>query len=152
MLENSSASSLSNICDHRRRVSSYELGQHNQKALSKIATSLKLAPVPALAIAGFMPQRSFTGTRGSPLRSSYHGKPCEKPNPGLSSPNSIDRKRNLDVVGSAESLVGRVLYAQGLGKFIDPGFLRAAQRELAEAFSMTQDEIDRYVCRSQDLL
>ena len=42
-------------------------------------------------------------------------------------------------VGSAESLVGRVLREQGLGKYIDKNVVQAAQRELAEAFNMTQE-------------
>lgn len=47
------------------------------------------------------------------------------------------------MVGSAESLLGRVLQEEGLGKFCDPGFLRATQREIAEAFDMTAEELDR---------
>lgn len=46
-------------------------------------------------------------------------------------------------VGSAENLVGRVLHEQGLGKYCDTDFVRAAQRELAEAFNLTQEEMDR---------
>lgn len=42
-------------------------------------------------------------------------------------------------VGSAESLVGRVLVEQGLGKYLDPSVVRVAQRELAEACNMTPE-------------
>nr|XP_037270737.1 LOW QUALITY PROTEIN: muscle calcium channel subunit alpha-1-like [Rhipicephalus microplus] len=46
-------------------------------------------------------------------------------------------------VGSAENLVGRVLHEQGLGKYCDADFVRATQLELAEAFNLTQEEMDR---------
>lgn len=46
-------------------------------------------------------------------------------------------------IGSAENLVGRVLHEQGLGKYCDADFVRATQRELAEAFNLTQEEMDR---------
>ncbi|XP_071748883.1 muscle calcium channel subunit alpha-1 isoform X29 [Lepeophtheirus salmonis] len=46
------------------------------------------------------------------------------------------------VVGSAESLVGRVLRDQGLGKYCDPEFVRAASREMQEAMDMTPEEFD----------
>ena len=58
------------------------------------------------------------------LRASYHG--------ALQKPFS-------EVVGSAESLVGRVLVEQGLGKYVDPAVLRVTQRELAESLNMTQE-------------
>ncbi|OQR67122.1 voltage-dependent calcium channel type D subunit alpha-1-like [Tropilaelaps mercedesae] len=32
---------------------------------------------------------------------------------------------------------------QGLGKYCDPDFVRATQRELAEAFNLTQEQMDR---------
>lgn len=54
-----------------------------------------------------------------------------------------DRKQgSLPVVGSAESLVGRVLRDQGLGKYCDPEFVRAASREMQEAMDMTPEEFD----------
>ncbi|KAK3913681.1 Voltage-dependent calcium channel type D subunit alpha-1 [Frankliniella fusca] len=55
-----------------------------------------------------------------------------------------DRRTNFSgVVGSAESLVGRVLAQQGLGKFCDPEFVRNTSREMQEALNMTQEEMDR---------
>lgn len=65
---------------------------------------------------------------GVPVRASYHGKPA----------GSLQRPFNV-VVGSAESLVGRVLVEQGLGKYVDPAVLRATQKELAETLNMTQE-------------
>ncbi|XP_074594499.1 ca[2+]-channel protein alpha[[1]] subunit D isoform X2 [Brevipalpus obovatus] len=109
--------------------------------ISKDDTPNRFVPVPAMAVAGFLPEANMFASRGSPLRASYHGKASEKQyiTPGSSDPT----KRPIEVVGSAESLVGRVLQQQGLGKYIDPGFLRATQREIAEAFNMTPEELDR---------
>lgn len=54
-----------------------------------------------------------------------------------------DRKQgSIPIVGSAESLVGRVLRDQGLGKYCDPEFVRAASREMQEAMDMTPEEFD----------
>ncbi|KZS09199.1 Voltage-dependent calcium channel type D subunit alpha-1 [Daphnia magna] len=47
------------------------------------------------------------------------------------------------VAGSAESLVGKVLVEQGLGKFIDDDFIRTTSREMQEAMDMTKEEMDR---------
>jgi Voltage-gated calcium channel subunit alpha, C-term len=44
------------------------------------------------------------------------------------------------VIGSAESLVGRVLASQGLGKYCDPDFVA---KELSEALEMTREQMDR---------
>jgi voltage-dependent calcium channel L type alpha-1D len=49
---------------------------------------------------------------------------------------------SIPIVGSAESLVGRVLRDQGLGKYCDPEFVRAASREMQEAMDMTPEEFD----------
>lgn len=67
----------------------------------------------------------------------------------------------FEVVGSAESLVGRILVQQGLGinresvnylpyptlivagKFCDPDFVRNTSKEMQEALDMTQEEMDR---------
>ncbi|KAL1493061.1 hypothetical protein ABEB36_011199 [Hypothenemus hampei] len=49
----------------------------------------------------------------------------------------------FEVVGSAESLVGRILVEQGLGKFCDPDFVRNTSKEMQEALDMTQEEMDR---------
>lgn len=54
-----------------------------------------------------------------------------------------DRKPAFEVIGSAESLVGRVLAEQGLGKYCDPDFVRYTSREMQEAMDMTQEEMDR---------
>ncbi|XP_011880299.1 PREDICTED: voltage-dependent calcium channel type D subunit alpha-1 isoform X2 [Vollenhovia emeryi] len=54
-----------------------------------------------------------------------------------------DRKPNFEVIGSAESLVGRVLVEQGLGKFCDPDFVRYTSREMQEALDMTREEMDQ---------
>ncbi|XP_065166003.1 voltage-dependent calcium channel type D subunit alpha-1 isoform X4 [Atheta coriaria] len=49
----------------------------------------------------------------------------------------------FEVVGSAESLVGRILVEQGLGKYCDPEFVRYTSKEMQEALDMTQEEMDR---------
>lgn len=49
----------------------------------------------------------------------------------------------FEVVGSAESLVGRILVEQGLGKYCDPDFVRYTSKEMQEALDMTQEEMDR---------
>ncbi|XP_043279839.1 muscle calcium channel subunit alpha-1 isoform X13 [Venturia canescens] len=54
-----------------------------------------------------------------------------------------DRKPNFEVIGSAESLVGRVLVEQGLGKYCDPDFVKYTSREMQEALDMTREEMDR---------
>jgi hypothetical protein len=100
-----------------------------------------------MAVAGFIPEPGLLGAhkipfRQSPFRASYHGKTSDTKY--SDSPHFMDGNKPFsDVVGSAESLVGRVLYEQGLGKYCDPDFVRATQRELAEAFNMTQEEMDR---------
>lgn len=50
---------------------------------------------------------------------------------------------SFQIVGSAESLVGRVLKEQGLGKYCDPDFVRYTSKEMQEALNMTQEEMDR---------
>lgn len=123
--------------------------RQRQRALSHIAASLRFAPVPAMAVAGFITDPGFlsvsrTPSRQGQFRASYHGKASDKKYLESNYMTSLDgRKPFADVVGSAESLVGRVLYEQGLGKYCDPDFVRATQRELAEAFNMTQEEMDR---------
>merc|ERR1712020_42215 len=61
-----------------------------------------------------------------------------------SSPGDKNRQpqQSIPVVGSAENLVGRVLRDQGLGKYCDPEFVRAASREMQEAMDMTPEEFD----------
>ncbi|XP_066152799.1 muscle calcium channel subunit alpha-1 isoform X1 [Euwallacea fornicatus] len=53
------------------------------------------------------------------------------------------RPPSFEVVGSAESLVGRILVEQGLGKYCDPDFVRNTSKEMQEALHMTQEEMDR---------
>ncbi|CAH0562347.1 unnamed protein product [Brassicogethes aeneus] len=53
------------------------------------------------------------------------------------------RPPSFEVVGSAESLVGRILAEQGLGKYCDPEFVRYTSKEMQEAMDMTQEEMDR---------
>lgn len=53
------------------------------------------------------------------------------------------RPASFEVVGSAESLVGRILVEQGLGKYCDPDFVRYTSKEMQEALEMTQEEMDR---------
>lgn len=94
-----------------------------------------------MAVAGFVPEPNLLGAhrvpyRQSPMRASYHG----KTNTDMRHLDTGDRGRPFsDVVGSAESLVGRVLFEQGLGKYCDPDFVKATQIELREAFNMTQE-------------
>lgn len=40
-------------------------------------------------------------------------------------------------------LCSQVLQEQGLGRYCDPEFVKATQRELAEAINMTPEELDR---------
>jgi voltage-dependent calcium channel L type alpha-1D len=56
-----------------------------------------------------------------------------------SSPQGGNRPISFEVVGSAESLVGRVLAQQGLGKYCDPDFVA---KEMQEALDMTSEEMD----------
>ncbi|XP_034935060.1 muscle calcium channel subunit alpha-1 isoform X4 [Chelonus insularis] len=126
-----------------------------------IMNGLKLAQTQALAVAGFM-----TNTSARPLRicescithrASFHGRVSwgGESNGTVgggrgserlvhSLPGSpADRKPNFEVIGSAESLVGRVLAEQGLGKYCDPDFVRYTSREMQEALDMTREEMDR---------
>ncbi|KAM3956913.1 muscle calcium channel subunit alpha-1 [Aphomia sociella] len=50
---------------------------------------------------------------------------------------------SVPVVGSAESLVTRVLAEQGLGAYCDPEFVKNTSREMQEALEMTQEQMDR---------
>ncbi|KAH7974414.1 hypothetical protein HPB49_015097 [Dermacentor silvarum] len=122
--------------------------------MHRIAASLRQAPLPAMAVAGLAPGSPPALLRGSSPppgrflhRASYHG--SSRGSPGLDQNHltSGAPRRPEDspsaFVGSAENLVGRVLHEQGLGKYCDADFVRAAQRELAEAFNLTQEEMDR---------
>ncbi|RWS32009.1 muscle calcium channel subunit alpha-1-like protein [Leptotrombidium deliense] len=141
-LDRTATASMSNLEDYSCQLSD-EKGQRSKqrpRALSNIAASLRFVPVPAMAVAGFLPPNNFLGSRGSPLRASYHGKSSEKQY--IETPLAVGTRRPMEVVGSAESLVGRVLQQQGLGKYCDPGFLKATQRELEEATGLTSEELD----------
>ncbi|UYV76439.1 hypothetical protein LAZ67_14000403 [Cordylochernes scorpioides] len=110
-----------------------------------IAASLRLAQMPALAVLGVSPSRPYH-------RASYHGNTSPPPQltPGLTVgllAGTTDSRSRVElpyevIVGSAESLVGRVLQEQGLGRYCDPEFVRTTQRELAEAIDLTQEEMD----------
>ena len=58
---------------------------------------------------------------------------------GVGLGSGLKQQQQKQIVGSAESLVGRVLQEQGLGKYLDPAVVRAAQKELAESLNMTQE-------------
>lgn len=75
--------------------------------------------------------RHTLGTAAGQLRASFHGK-------GSTAGGQLQQPF-AKVIGSADSLVGRVLVEQGLGKYVDPLVLRATQRELAETLNMTQE-------------
>ncbi|XP_063370147.1 muscle calcium channel subunit alpha-1-like [Cydia amplana] len=57
------------------------------------------------------------------------------------SPRGINS--TVPVVGSAESLVSRVLAEQGLAAYCDAEFVRNTSREMQEALEMTQEQMDR---------
>ncbi|XP_050313239.1 muscle calcium channel subunit alpha-1 isoform X2 [Anthonomus grandis grandis] len=88
-------------------------------------------------------------------RASFHGQVSASPTEpnghvtterlAHSLPGSPAERRppSFEVVGSAESLVGRILAEQGLGKFCDPDFVRNTSKEMQEALDMTQEEMDR---------
>jgi hypothetical protein len=92
-----------------------------------------------------------------PVASKWHENPCRfvagrdnlknginrQAFSGPSSPQGGPQGQQLnsfEVIGSAESLVGRVLASQGLGKYCDPDFVA---KELSEALDMTRDQMDR---------
>ncbi|XP_076310649.1 muscle calcium channel subunit alpha-1-like isoform X3 [Tachypleus tridentatus] len=128
--------------------------QINQRSLSHIAASLRLAQLPAIAVAGIAPDGDISHksvlkrSKGflrevsnfiPTHRASYHGRQVHQ------SPirQTLETERLYgEIIGSAESLVGRVLHEQGLGKFCDPEFVRTTQKELAEAINMTDEEMD----------
>ncbi|XP_035214422.1 uncharacterized protein LOC118188162, partial [Stegodyphus dumicola] len=118
-----------------------------------IAASLCFAHLPAMAVAGVQPstdqwkkrRRLGDGSSHIPThRASYHG--SRDTSLGWNSDSPIKSKsgdvRTAGILGSAESLIGRVLLEQGLGKYCDPDFVRTTQRELAEAINLTQEEMD----------
>uniref|UniRef100_A0A1B0CT02 Uncharacterized protein n=3 Tax=Lutzomyia longipalpis TaxID=7200 RepID=A0A1B0CT02_LUTLO len=84
-------------------------------------------------------------------RASFHGRATSELNGSAtaerlvhSTPGSPQERRmgSTEVIGSAESLVGRVLVEQGLGKYCDADFVRYTSREMQEALEMTKEEMD----------
>ncbi|CAH1153243.1 unnamed protein product [Phaedon cochleariae] len=127
----------------------------------RVAAGLQLAQAQAMAVAGFLPLLGARPADGLPCaganhRASFHGRvPPGEPNghagperlvhslPGSPSDRRPQPPPPFEVVGSAESLVGRVLAEQGLGKYCDEEFVRYASREMQEALEMTKEEMDR---------
>ncbi|XP_071054916.1 muscle calcium channel subunit alpha-1 [Onthophagus taurus] len=134
----------------------------------RIASGLKLAQAQAMAVAGFLPESHpeplcWPGASEEGIarhshcailnhRASFHGRATGESNGHVASerlshslPGSpSDRKvTSFEVIGSAESLVGRILAEQGLGKYCDPDFVRYTSKEMQEALDMTQEEMDR---------
>ncbi|XP_044763152.1 muscle calcium channel subunit alpha-1 isoform X2 [Coccinella septempunctata] len=88
--------------------------------------------------------RSVPGVTETPdfLQPIYKGRPNGNVTTGdLALSN--DTTPPFEVVGSAESLVGRILTEQGLGEYADPDFIRYTSKEMQEAMEMTQEEMDR---------
>ncbi|XP_051160359.1 muscle calcium channel subunit alpha-1 isoform X2 [Leptopilina boulardi] len=138
-------------------LSQGESGTGTQASGRTVANGLKLAQNQAIAITGFLAdvdsrQWKVCDTCFS-HRASYHGRVswAGESNGSVgterlshSLPGSpADRKPNFEVIGSAESLVGRVLVEQGLGKYCDPEFVRYTSKEMQEAMDMTREEMDR---------
>ncbi|XP_065218942.1 muscle calcium channel subunit alpha-1 isoform X4 [Planococcus citri] len=117
---------------------------------SPVANGLAVAQQMASAVAGIEFRKKETPIKH---RASFHGRGNQKEilngdipseRHSLSLPGSpIEHKSFSGVVGSAESLVGRVLAEQGLAKYCDEDFVRYTSRELQEALNMTKEEIDR---------
>ncbi|XP_043279830.1 muscle calcium channel subunit alpha-1 isoform X5 [Venturia canescens] len=132
-------------------------GRNPNNGDRSIANGLKLAQTQAIAVAGYLADVDTRQWRGCEScfshRASFHGRVswAGESNGGVgterlshSLPGSpADRKPNFEVIGSAESLVGRVLVEQGLGKYCDPDFVKYTSREMQEALDMTREEMDR---------
>nr|XP_042903627.1 voltage-dependent calcium channel type D subunit alpha-1 isoform X3 [Parasteatoda tepidariorum] len=111
--------------------------------MSRISASLRFSPLPALAVVGVQEQPPH---HAPTHRASYHGQSKYEPEMnGIDATTNHMQKYNPDekVIGSAENLVGRILQEQGLGRYCDPEFVKATQRELAEAINLTPEELDR---------
>ncbi|XP_033213450.1 voltage-dependent calcium channel type D subunit alpha-1-like [Belonocnema kinseyi] len=132
-------------------------GSGTQTSGRTVANGLKLAQTQAIAVAGFLADVDSRQWRVCDTcfshRASYHGRVswagesngsvgAERLSHSLPGSPS-DRKPNFEVIGSAESLVGRVLVEQGLGKYCDPDFVRYTSKEMQEAMDMTREEMDR---------
>ncbi|KAG8191964.1 hypothetical protein JTE90_002238 [Oedothorax gibbosus] len=150
-------SSSTHSCGDLRGSSTEDPPEDSPRAMGShmrhIAASLCFAHLPAMAVAGVQPstdqwkkrRRLGDGSSHIPThRASYHG--SRDISFGWSSDSPIKSRSgditNADILGSAESLIGRVLQEQGLGKYCDPDFVRTTQRELAEAINLTQEEMD----------
>ncbi|XP_022250017.1 voltage-dependent calcium channel type D subunit alpha-1-like [Limulus polyphemus] len=116
----------------------------NQHSLSHIAASLRLAQLPAMAVAGITPdtdrksihRRSRESSNIIPVhQASYHG------HRRYDSPV----RRTQQLYSSAENLIGRILHEQGLGKFC----VRATQFEHSETRKMTEEEMDHEILQAE---
>ncbi|XP_065351479.1 muscle calcium channel subunit alpha-1 isoform X11 [Cloeon dipterum] len=90
-----------------------------------------------------IPQRRFKVSNGDPENryTIVDGGQFIHPSNNYGSP--AESRPKFGVIGSAESLVGRVLAEQGLGKYCDPEFVRNTSKEMQEALDMTEEEMDR---------
>ncbi|XP_064075198.1 muscle calcium channel subunit alpha-1-like isoform X2 [Vanessa tameamea] len=102
--------------------------------------SLRAAPAPAPP--GRMVRSASSGAR-APLVAPPHPGGDSSGRGVVSLPGSPRNSSSVPVVGSAESLVTRVLAEQGLGVYCDPEFVRNTSREMQEALDMTQEQMDR---------
>ncbi|XP_076351266.1 muscle calcium channel subunit alpha-1-like isoform X2 [Tachypleus tridentatus] len=128
------------------------IGDHSSLA-GRTVSKARLAQLPALAVAGLTHDGNIHHSTRQKNGQGYQedGEPYYLPTRKFAfhgfEPSAVTRVYDIDspmeVVGSAENLVGRVLHEQGLGKYCDPEFVRTTQRELAEAIDMTQEEMDR---------
>jgi len=103
-------------------------------------------PMRPVKLANGKEHNARPGGAGQYLHPNYYGA-APNGDTGSSVSRSVptspgDRKPVIPVAGSAENLVGRVLRDQGLGKYCDPEFVRAASREMQEAMDMTPEEFD----------
>ncbi|KAK4325636.1 hypothetical protein Pmani_003789 [Petrolisthes manimaculis] len=138
---------------HRTHQSRHHLHPHHlhRCVLPSSVSTLKLSSPSAGVFAGALDWDvccGSVGVSGLPHPPTSHSEsngslPGDRHSQSVpSSPRSVSRPYS-EVVGSAESLVGRVLADQGLGKYCDPDFVRTTSREIAEALEMTSEEMDR---------
>lgn len=133
-------------------ASPMHLGMGNHYVLTNDDAQSRFAPMPALAVAGLTPDGDIMHSQPVDRlnhvpqhRASYHGHTKYLPEMnGVEFQNHLQHANPDErFIGSAENLVGRVLQEQGLGRYCDPEFVKATQRELAEAINMTPEELDR---------
>ncbi|XP_057654932.1 muscle calcium channel subunit alpha-1 isoform X5 [Diorhabda carinulata] len=142
-----------------RIASGLKLAQAQAMAVAGFLPEPTLGDLP-LPLGRFHPSASeFEGdSRHAPCtllnhRASFHGRVgvgeanghvgTERLSHSLPGSPADRRLASFEVVGSAESLVGRILAEQGLGKYCDPDFVRYTSKEMQEAMDMTQEEMDR---------